>query len=126
MARYTDIDLDMTKHPLTGDIVSLEDVTAIKRSVKHILQTNFGEKPFQPKFGSNLRAQLFEPGEPFTALNIRKNIIFAIEKYEPRVQLLEVKVFEDVDKNSFEASVHFLILSLNTDAGFDITIKRTR
>ena len=126
MARYTDFDLNMTRHPLTGDIVPVEDVAAIKRSVKHIVLTNYKERPFNPKFGSNVRGQLFEPAEPFTVLTLRQNVIFAINNYEPRVNLLEVTASDDIDRNEFIISIYFSIRHLNKDVGMDIRLSRVR
>ena len=126
MARYTDFDLNMTRHPLTGDVALIEDVVAIKRSVKNIVLTNYKERPFNIPFGANIRNQLFEPAEPFTAMTIRKAIIFAIEKFEPRVRILEVTVSDDVDRNEFKISIYFSIRHLNKDVGMDIQLSRVR
>ena len=126
MARYTDFDLTMTRHPLTGDVTPVEDVAAIKRSVKNIILTNFRERPFKPGFGANVRDQLFEPAEPFTALTIRQNILFALQKYEPRANVLEITVSDDVDSNEFRISIYFSIRHLNKDVGMDVRISRVR
>ena len=43
-----------------GDVYRKEDLKAIDQSINTILTTNHYEKPFQPKFGANLRRLLFE------------------------------------------------------------------
>ena len=43
-----------------GDVYKREDLKAIDQSIATILTTNWYEKPFQPKFGANLRQMLFE------------------------------------------------------------------
>ena len=57
--KYSDLDLTFAART-TGDIFKKTDAAAVKQSVKTILQTNFGEKPFQPNFGADLRSRLFE------------------------------------------------------------------
>jgi len=126
MARYTDFDLNMTRHPLTGDVPTVDDVTAVKRSVKHIVLTNFGERPFKPKFGSNIRAQLFEQATSFSALSIRNNIEFALEKYEPRIDILDITVIDDHERNGYDVSLNFLIRHIHTDVQLSVKLSRMR
>ena len=46
---YRDIDLDFARNPVTNDVNVVEDVIAVKRSVKNLVQTNYYERPFQPE-----------------------------------------------------------------------------
>jgi len=126
MARYTDFDLNMIRHPLTGDVSLIDDVAAIKSSVKNIILTNFGERPFKPMFGSNIRAQLFEQATPFAALTLRESIKFALEKYEPRINILEVSVIDNADSNAYDVSIYFRIRYINTDVRLKIKLTRIR
>tara|TARA_Y100000310_G_C20555612_1_gene750346 strand:+ start:627 stop:1007 length:381 start_codon:yes stop_codon:yes gene_type:complete len=126
MARYTDFDLNMTRHPLTGDVAPVDDVTAIKRSVKHIVLTNFGERPFKPNFGSNIRAQLFEQATPFAALSLRNSIKFALKKYEPRIDIIEITVVDNHERNGYDVSLNFLIRHIHTDVRLSIKLTRAR
>ena len=38
---YKDLDLDFSRNPVTNDIVKIEDVDAVKRSVKNLVQLIF-------------------------------------------------------------------------------------
>ena len=38
---YKDLNLDFARHPVTNDLVKIEDVDAIKRSVRNLINTNF-------------------------------------------------------------------------------------
>lgn len=126
MARYTDFDLNMTRHPLTGDVSSVDDITAVKRSVKHIILTNYGERPFNPKFGSNIRAQLFEQATAFSALTLRNSIQFALEKYEPRIDILDITVVDDHERNGYDVSLNFMIRHIHTDVQLSVKLTRVR
>ena len=45
---FKDLDLNFTRNPVTNDVTKIEDVDAVKRSVKNLVQTNFYERPFHP------------------------------------------------------------------------------
>ena len=53
--KFKDIDLNFTRHPVTNDIGTIEDVIAIKRSVRNLIQTNYYERPFHPELGCGIR-----------------------------------------------------------------------
>ena len=53
---FKDINLSFKRHPVTNDVVAIRDEDAIKRSVKNIIFTTLGEKPFVPQFGSVINA----------------------------------------------------------------------
>ena len=57
---FKDINLSFKRHPVTNDVVVIRDEDAIKRSVKNIIFTILGEKPFNPNFGSVINDSLFE------------------------------------------------------------------
>ena len=69
---YTDIDLNITPHPSSGDLVLKQDKEAVKRSVRNIMLTNNYERPFKPNFGANLRGLLFELADDMTKMEISK------------------------------------------------------
>ena len=71
---YKDIDLDFGRNVVTNDVNKLTDVEAVKRSVRNLIQTNHFERPFHPEICGNVRALLFEPVTPFTALNLQRKI----------------------------------------------------
>ena len=87
---YTDIDLNITPHPSSGDLVLKQDIDAVKRSIRNIMLTNNYERPFKPNFGANLRGLLFELADDLTKFEIRSQIIEAITQLEPRVSIEEI------------------------------------
>ena len=54
------LNLDFARNVVTNDIVKIEGVDAVKRSVKNLIQTNFYERPFHPELGCGVRELLFE------------------------------------------------------------------
>ena len=57
---FKDINLSFKRHPVTNDVVTIRNEDAIKRSVKNIIFTILGEKPFEPNFGSVINESLFD------------------------------------------------------------------
>ena len=77
---YTDFDFNFIANPNNGDVSKKVDTEAVKQSVRNLILTNRGERPFQPFLGSNVRGLLFELGDPFTALELQKEITSELDK----------------------------------------------
>jgi len=126
MARWKDLDLNFTAHPVTGDLTTLEDDDAVKRSIRNIVYMSAYEKPFHPEINVGIRDLLFEQLSPITALRIREKIIDSIKNFEPRANLMEVQVFADADRNSFAVKIYFRIVNLPDPIVLDLTLERLR
>ena len=105
--KFSDIDLNFTRNTITSDIIKVEDVIAVKRSVKNLVQTNFYERPFQPELGCGVRELLFENFTPMTKVFLEKKIQEVLLNYEPRIDLQSVKVDDDQDNNRLVADNYF-------------------
>ena len=122
---YLDIDLTFAKRP-SGDIYKKKDAAAVKQSIKNLLLTDFYEKPFQPFFGGNLRAMLFELADEDTEDEVEENIRTAINKYEPRAEILTITVNVLPDQNDMRVSVYFKIISTQETVTFTTNLSRLR
>ena len=108
--KFRDIDLDFGRNIVTNDVNVVEDVIAVKRSVKNLVQTNFYERPFQPELGSGVRDMLFENFSPLTTVFLERKIEEVISNYEPRVALNSVNVEDDIDGNRLVADIQFYVI----------------
>jgi len=122
---YLDIDLTFNKRP-SGDIYKKKDAAAVKQSIKNLLLTDFYEKPLQPFFGGNLRAMLFELADEDTEDEVEENIRNAINKYEPRAEILTISVNVLPDQNDMRVSVYFKIISTQETVTFTTNLSRLR
>ena len=108
---FKDISLDFeTPHPVTNDLKVLKNESAIRRSIRNIVQTIPTEKFFDSLFGSDVRSSLFNFIDFGTASNIRSQIEIAIDNFEPRVENVDVIVDPNPDENTFEVTVVFDIV----------------
>ena len=104
---YKDLNLDFQQNVATKDIQRIEDVEAVKRSVRNLISTNYYEKPFHPEIGSNLRGMLFENITPQMSHAITKEIDLLIRNYEPRAKLVQVSTMPNFDRNAYAATISF-------------------
>jgi phage baseplate assembly protein W len=122
---YTDVDLTFTAKP-SGDIYKKTDAAAVKQSVKNILMTNRGEKPFLPKYGGNLNDFLFNLSTDFSEFDIEEAVTLAINNYEPRARVLQVNSTIQPDYNSVAVEVTFQIVSTSEVVTTNISLTRLR
>ena len=78
---FKDINLSFKRHPVTNDVVTIRDEDAIKRSVRNIIFTILGEKPFEPEFGSIINEALFELNTDLNEIRISDEIKNSLENY---------------------------------------------
>ena len=109
---FKDLDLDFTRNIVTNDVVKIEDVNAVKRSVKNLIQTNHFERPFQPELGCGIRELLFENFTPMTGVFIQRKIEEVLINYEPRINLINVTVDDDQDKNRLVVDIYFYVVGV--------------
>lgn len=107
---FKDISLSFEPHPITKDLPILKNESAIRRSVRNIVQTIPSEKFFNSSFGSDVRASLFEFVDFGTASVISDQIKISINNFEPRVENLQVEVEPLPDQNTFNVIVVFDII----------------
>jgi hypothetical protein len=67
----------------------------IEESIVIILRTDLGERVYRPNFGSRLSELAFEPMNVQTLMLIRLYVEQALEMWEPRIILKEVRADPD-------------------------------
>ena len=110
--RFRDIDLDFSRNAVTNDVNIVEDVVAVKRAVKNLIQTNFYERPFQPELGCGIRELLFENFTPMTKVFLQRKIEEVLVNNEPRIELQNVAVDDDQDKNRLVVDIYFYVVGV--------------
>jgi len=123
---YKDLDLDFTRNVVTNDVVKIEDINAVKRSVKNLIQTNHYERPFHPELGCGIRELLFENFTPLTGIFIRRKVEEVITNYEPRARLSQVTVNEQPDRNGIEVTVYFYVMNIPEPVSVSTLLQRIR
>ena len=123
---FKDLNLDFTRNTVTNDVQKIEDVEAIKRSVRNLVNTNFYERPFHPELGCGARQLLFEPFTPITGIFLKRKIEEVITNYEPRARLDQVIVTESPDRNAIDVRVIFYCMNIANPVTVLTTLQRIR
>ena len=111
---FKDINLSFKRHPVTNDVVAIRNEDAIKRSVKNIIFTILGEKPFEPDFGSVINQSLFDLNTNLNEIRISDEIKTSLDNYEPRINNVDVSVSVLPDTNEMNCTVQYDIVGLST------------
>ena len=86
---------------LSGDLHNLEE------SIRIILKTNLGERVYRPNFGSRLSELAFAPMNAQTLRRIRLYVREAIERWEPRVELMGIVTEPDPMRGRVDIAVDY-------------------
>ena len=110
---YKDFNFSFAHNPMSGDLGKKSGANAVKGAMLSIMQTNYGERMFQPDLGSGIRGLLFEPMNPITEERMRQEVKDCLKRSEPRATVLGVTVEGQEDKNRYKVSILF---SISTEA----------
>ena len=111
---FKDINLSFKRHPVTNDVVTIRNEDAIKRSVRNIIFTILGEKPFQPNFGSVINESLFDLNTNLSEIRVSDEIRSSLLIYEPRISNVDVNVAIAPDRNEMNCTVQYDIIGIPT------------
>ena len=109
---YKDLNLNFSANPVTGDVTTVTDVIAVKRSVRNLLLTNHYDRPFHPEIGSNVPALLFENVGPITGNQLQRAIEEMIGNFEPRARVTAVECSPIAESNSYNVVINFYVENL--------------
>ena len=109
---FKDINLSFKRHPVTNDVLTVSDEDAIKRSVKNIIFTILGEKPFEPEFGSVINNSLFELNTSLNEMKVSDEIKQSLLNFEPRIDNVRITVSIYPDSNELNCTVQYDIVGI--------------
>lgn len=123
---YSDFYTDFFQNPVSLDVALNRDEEAVKQSIRNLLLTDRGERPFQPQLGSDLRQLLFENMMPDTVLLAKQMVRETIENYEPRANLISVDILAQEDVNRIAVVIVFNVINSQEDITLVTTLARVR
>ena len=113
---FKDISATFQTNPLNSDLIALKNENAISRSIRNLILTVPGDKPFQPDLGSEVYESLFETLDQITASSVQQQIENTIIKYEPRVDLRNVTVTANIPNNAFDVIINYEIIGIEASS----------
>ena len=110
---FKDLSASFQTNPLSNDLIALKNESAIARSVRNLVLTAQGERPFQPVLGTGISRLLFENMDKLTASAIRSELRTTIENYEPRVEINEIIVEPNPEGNAMDVTLQYFIIGID-------------
>jgi phage baseplate assembly protein W len=98
-----------------GKIAYSEGEDSIKESIMIILGTARGERVMRPDFGCDLNRLVFALNNTTTATLIDSYVRESLLKYEPRIEVTDVRVNPDEDEgNKLYIDIEYTVKTSNT------------
>ena len=123
---YSDFLTNLNTHPVSRETLRYVNETAVTRSIRNLLNTQQGERLYQPDIGSNVRKLLFEPIDDITADILTSTIRDTLTTYEPRAKVLNVEVIPDEGRNRYVVTVVYMLINKQDPISVNITLQRVR
>lgn len=124
---YSDIDLDFSMHPYSGDVSKLKGTSAIIRAIRNLVFTNYYDRSFHPEKGNWIAAALFENDVDYIEAFVKEEIYTLIEAYEPRATDVSIEIKKSqTDENSIVVNLAFFVQTLMVKEEFSIILEQVR
>ena len=124
---FSDVNVTFTPHPVTGKLPVLKNADAVKRAVRNLILTNFGERQYDPLYGGNVRAMLFEnTDDPLLQDQLKRQIEVAVKNHEKRARVESVEVDARPDSNLLAIRIRFMIVNQRFPVDLEVAIERVR
>ena len=123
---FSDFFDSFARHPITDALARAVNTNAINQSIRNLVLTNRGERPFELDIGCDINKALFELNDYITAQNIKLYVRDTLTQYEPRIEVKDIVVEYGTDENTFKLTIVYYILNTMTLSSVDLLIKRIR
>lgn len=114
--------------PFESDTVfvsTYNSLEAYKVNLYNFFMTGKRERFLNPEMGSSLLEYLFEPiPDQYTVKTIQDNIQFEIEKFFPRLEVLEIKLEDFPEYSSVQVTIFFRIKNTELEDKLVIDVNR--
>ena len=98
----------------TGSIALVGGERDVAESIRIILGTAPGERPMRPEFGCAIHDLVFAPADATTAGQLASGVRAALERWEPRIDLLDVTVrFDALDAGRLLIDIRYSLGEAN-------------
>ena len=121
---FKDLAISLNSNPSTGDFGVVRNENAIKQSVRNLICTMYGERPFQDEIGSRVRELLFEQWDPFSVDSMKGEIYNCLQRLEPRIEVTSIDLRDDSDINSIQVAIEYTIVGQEVQQSVDFLLER--
>jgi uncharacterized protein len=98
----------------SGDIALVGQEREIEGSIRLILGTAYGERPMRPEFGCAIHDYVYAGADSSTAAQVAHEVRRSIRRWEPRIDLHDVRVsIDEHDRSLLYIDISYAIKSTN-------------
>lgn len=104
-----------------GRFRTLTELEEIAQSVRMILLTQRGERPYRPDFGTRLNSFTFEQMDTTTSTLIRQEVVSALQTWEPRIWNIQVSFDQQTQKGQLIVNVQYEVRASGVRGAVQVT-----
>ncbi|WP_368861910.1 GPW/gp25 family protein [Frankia gtarii] len=93
----------------TGSFAMTDGVAELEQAMYLILSTTPGERPMRPEFGCPLADYVFAPADSTTAGLISYEVVRALGRWEPRIDVIDVEVIPDAVESTLWIDIAYRV-----------------
>ena len=98
----------------TGGIALVVREQELEQAIQLILATAPGDRPMRPEFGCRIHERVFGPANAATAGQISHDVQTALERWEPRIDVREVRVrFDRAEAGRLDVDISYAVRGHN-------------
>ncbi len=98
----------------SGDIALVSEEREIEGAIRLILGTAYGERPMRPEFGCAIHDYVYAGADASTAAQVAHEVRRSLRRWEPRIDLDEVRVtVDEQDRSLLYIDIAYAIKSTN-------------
>ncbi len=105
----------------TKKTFGIKDIELVKLDLLNHIFTRRGERVMMPNFGTRIPDMAFEPLDEITMMIVEEDLQTVI-KFDPRVELIKLRVIPDYNANEITAVVDLLYKEFNIVDNMNINI----
>jgi phage baseplate assembly protein W len=109
---FKDLALDVYQTQNNRDVKASLDFSAVQNGIENMFLFLPGERVLLPSFGNNLYKYVYEPINDITAGRLREEVIKMFSDWEPRVNIVDIRVIPDEDHNLYHVVIQYSVPSL--------------
>ena len=122
---YSDFLNNFDQNPVTGFLARVTNEEPVKQGIKNIILTSVGERFYDSNKGSKIKNSLFDIYDPSNIEIIKIQAKEAIERYEPRAIIQDIRFNPDLDRNAYYMTIIYSVINI-PDQQFNLTINILR
>lgn len=124
---YSDIDINLERHPVTNDILKKIDANDVRQSLKLLVKTQYYDRLWNPQVGSRLQELLFKQNDSYERYIFKTELQKLIDSFEPRVNVESITVEQNkINLSQVDVTIVYNILKLNKQDTYVYQLTRLR